>query len=349
MANRYWVGGTANWDTTAGTKWSLTDGGAGGEAVPTNADDVFFTASSGAVTVTVSSNSRACKNLNFTGFTGTFAGSSTITDLKGSLTFSSGMTLTHSGTITFTATSSQTITTNGILVKENFTFNGIGGSWTLQDDFTNNTRTVTLTNGTFNANNKNLTIGSFASSNSNTRTITMGSGTWTLIGSATVWDTGTSTNLTLNYNTSTIKYVGKLGYSSSSTFVGNNTFYNLVLDELNTANYLNFNSSNTFNNIELKAGNTAKFVGGKTQTVSSFTAVGTSGSRISMIGLDIGSGLGWSIIDSSGTNTVSYCDIRDSNASGGAVWDASDGTNTDNGNNTGWVFPKASGNFFQFM
>ena len=42
MAAKYWVGGTANWDATAGTKWALTSGGAGGQAVPTSADDVFI-------------------------------------------------------------------------------------------------------------------------------------------------------------------------------------------------------------------------------------------------------------------------------------------------------------------
>ena len=43
MADRYWVGGTANWDGTAGTKWATSSGGLGGASVPTSADDVFFT------------------------------------------------------------------------------------------------------------------------------------------------------------------------------------------------------------------------------------------------------------------------------------------------------------------
>jgi len=47
MANRFWVGGDADWDATAGTKWALTSGGAGGQAVPTAADDVFFDANDG--------------------------------------------------------------------------------------------------------------------------------------------------------------------------------------------------------------------------------------------------------------------------------------------------------------
>ena len=62
MADRYWVGGTANWDGTAGTKWATTSGGAGGASVPTAADNVFFDAASGAVTVTVAATSNC---LNF--------------------------------------------------------------------------------------------------------------------------------------------------------------------------------------------------------------------------------------------------------------------------------------------
>jgi len=44
MAARYWVGGTANWDGTAGTKWALTSGGTGGQAIPGTGDDVFIDA-----------------------------------------------------------------------------------------------------------------------------------------------------------------------------------------------------------------------------------------------------------------------------------------------------------------
>ena len=42
MADRFWVGGSATWDATAGTKWATTTGGGGGAAVPTAADDVRF-------------------------------------------------------------------------------------------------------------------------------------------------------------------------------------------------------------------------------------------------------------------------------------------------------------------
>ena len=46
MANRYWVGGSATWNATVGTKWATTSGGAGGASVPTSADDVFLDAAS---------------------------------------------------------------------------------------------------------------------------------------------------------------------------------------------------------------------------------------------------------------------------------------------------------------
>jgi fibronectin-binding autotransporter adhesin len=42
MADRYWVGGTANWDGAAGTKWSTTSGGVGGSSIPTLNDNVFL-------------------------------------------------------------------------------------------------------------------------------------------------------------------------------------------------------------------------------------------------------------------------------------------------------------------
>lgn len=51
-SSRYWVGGTDNWDATAGTKWSTTSGGAGGATVPGASDVVII--ESGSVTVTTS-------------------------------------------------------------------------------------------------------------------------------------------------------------------------------------------------------------------------------------------------------------------------------------------------------
>ena len=63
--DRYWVGGTGSWSSTA--KWSATSGGASGASVPTASDNAIFDANSGAahyiVTVT---NNATCADLTFT-------------------------------------------------------------------------------------------------------------------------------------------------------------------------------------------------------------------------------------------------------------------------------------------
>ena len=179
MADRYWVGGSASWDATAGTKWSLTSGGAGGSAVPTSSDDVYIDSGSGAVTVTVAASS-VCLSLKFVSgagsFAGTFAGSSAIS-MSGSFVASASMTWTYSGTLTAAATTAQTITSNGKALDCPITFNGVAGSWALQDALTTgSSRTVTLTNGSLNLNGFNLTAGAFSSSNTNVRSITSGAG-----------------------------------------------------------------------------------------------------------------------------------------------------------------------------
>lgn len=209
MADRYWVGGSDNWDGIAGTKWSTTSGGAGGSAVPTTSDDVYFDANSGAVTVTVSANGRVCKNLTFTGFTGTFTGSSTISNITGNIVLDAGMTWTHTGTIIMQSSSSATITSNGKAIDNAFIINKASGSVTLSDDFNIQSATAVrafiLTAGTFNANNKNVRCGRFGSNNSNTRTITMGDGIWELCADIGIWNTVTQTGLTFNPDMATVE------------------------------------------------------------------------------------------------------------------------------------------------
>jgi len=99
MANRYWVGGTGTWDATAGSKWALTSGGAGGQAVPTSADNVFFDAASGANTVTIGAGTATCNQLTMTGFTGTIAfGTNSITIAGGGTIYTGATTFSVTGT-----------------------------------------------------------------------------------------------------------------------------------------------------------------------------------------------------------------------------------------------------------
>jgi hypothetical protein len=51
-ANRFWVGGTGNWDAVTTTHWASGSGGAGGQSVPVAGDVVTFDSNSGGGTVT---------------------------------------------------------------------------------------------------------------------------------------------------------------------------------------------------------------------------------------------------------------------------------------------------------
>jgi hypothetical protein len=137
MAARYWVGGTETWDGTVGSKWALTSGGAGGQAVPTSADTVFFDANSGASTVTIGSGTAICATLTMTGFTGTLAFGTNSIDLAGTGNIYTGATtFSVSGTplmlCTSTASTNRTVNPGATTEANSISFNVTagGGFWT---------------------------------------------------------------------------------------------------------------------------------------------------------------------------------------------------------------------------
>ena len=204
-ADRYWVGGTASWDATAGTKWATSTGGVGGAAVPTTADNVYFDANSTG-TVTASAGPSAL-NLNFTGFTGTFAGGAGFS-LFGSLTMGSGMTNNYTGTINFNAGSgTQTVTSNGIAFGSIFYMVGASKTVQLIDALTiKGTGGLILFSGAFNANSQTVSLigtahtitGSFTFYNLTRTGTTAKTDTLTLASNITV-----SSTLTINGNSTT--------------------------------------------------------------------------------------------------------------------------------------------------
>lgn len=243
MANRYWVGGTAAWDSTVGTKWALTSGGAGGQSVPTSADDVFFDAASGVNTVTISTGNTGAKSINCTGFTGTLAGTTAIT-VSGSVTLATGMTYSHSGTVTFNGT--------GTLITAGKTFspviiNGAGITVTLGGALTVAARSITVTQGTLDTAGFNVTASIITSNNTNTRSIIFGASTLTLNG-ATIIDFTNSSNLTFNAGTSQITCIA----TSSNFYGGGQTFYNLSWNAA-SGGTLAITGANTFNNLSIAA------------------------------------------------------------------------------------------------
>jgi hypothetical protein len=205
---------TTIWTTSTVTNFSYTgtptinctySGSVGQRAIFTSATTLEsqalnFNISAGSDSIT---SLGVCKNLDFTGFSGTFLHTGRV--IFGNLTFSAGMTVNGGASVTtFAATSGvQQVTTNGVTLDHPITQNSPGATLQLQDNLTmGSTRAFTLTAGTLdltgNSGNWTLSTGIFTSSNTNTRSILFGTGNITLTGNnATVVNFGNNAGLTV--------------------------------------------------------------------------------------------------------------------------------------------------------
>jgi hypothetical protein len=156
----------ATYAGATGTRDIQTNGlGAGG----TEAKAINFDITAGTDTLTISGSGlgSSTRNVNFTGFAGTFGNPSPLI-VFGDLTLSTGMTVA-SGTNTWTFNSTagvQQITTSGRTVNVPLVFNGVGSTFVFQDALTQlSTRAFTITNGTVQLRaGATSTVGAFATS-----------------------------------------------------------------------------------------------------------------------------------------------------------------------------------------
>jgi hypothetical protein len=339
----YWVGDTGSWSDT--NEWaSSSGGGAGTGRVPLPQDDARFDANSfsGASQTVTADMPRMGKSINFTGVTNTPTLALTLSTgltIFGSLTLVSAMNVTSQYNLYFQGRGSYTLTTAGKTLIDNYAqmiVQMIEGTLTLQDDLVLVGK-LTIDNGTFNANNKNISASSFSSSNTHTRTITMGSGTWILTGTATVWNLLTVVNLTLNSNTSTIKLTND---SSSTKYFsgGGKTYYNFWNATAGSGTCVIL-GSNTFNDFKVDAGRIQRFTAGTTQTVITFTAIGTSENTITIQSVTAES----HTLTKTGGGSIScdYLYISYSTAMPADTWYATN--SIDAGNNSGWTITAPPG------
>lgn len=269
MADRYWVGGTAAWDGTAGTKWAATSGGAGGQSIPGPTDDVYFNAASGGVTVTISVANTGARSIRCTGFTGTLAGSAAIS-VSGTVLLVSGMTVTYTGTLTLLATG--TLTTAGKTLS-NITVSG--GTVTLGSALTL-TGTLNVSAGTFttSATNYSLTALALVSTTTSTRTISLNGSTVSLSSTGTALNFTSS--LTFNQGTSTINLTG-----SGANFIGGSkTFRNVSFTSTSTSLTI-IAGANTFNQLSFTAplSNAKRIALTDSQTTTTLVCAGASAIR----------------------------------------------------------------------
>lgn len=349
MANRYWRGGTAAWDGTAGTKWAATAGGATGASVPTTADDVFFDAISSG-TCTIATGNTGAKSINCTGFTGTIAGTSALT-VAGSVTLVAGMTYTHTATMTFTGTG--TLTTAGKTFST-VTVNGSGITLTLGDALNTGARNVTVTQGTFDAASYNVTINAFGSTGTSVRTVTMGSGLWTLTGALTVWNTTTTTNLTFNKNTANILLSNTT--TAPRTFAGGGLSFNkLTIGGSAGISTLTLNGVSTFS--ELASTKTVAHTisvpaTSNGMTIDVWSITGTAGNVVTLASSTVGTQRNFNLSNvTSGIDYLSVKDIAVNQAN--RFYVGANSTNGGNNSNVIFTAPPApstnTGNFFMLF
>jgi hypothetical protein len=204
---------------------------------------------------------------NPTGYAGAMASNSVT--VYGSFKASTGMTRTAGvQVITFAATSgTKTITTAAVVFDNPFTFNGVGGTFQLQDALTSGaTRTATHTNGTLDLNNFTLTTGVFSSNNSNTRVLAFGTGKIVITGNnATICSTNTATGLTVTGSKRIeLSYSGGVGTRTISGAT-NAT----VIEDTNLLDYfvtagsdtITFQASRNYATLDFSNGGTSTFTG----------------------------------------------------------------------------------------
>ena len=308
-------------------------------AATTEANSISFNISAGTGPVTIN---LAVKNLNFTGFTGSLANSTKT--IYGNLTLVSGMTVTAGGsTTTFAATSgTQTITSAAQTIDFPITINGVGGTVQLVDALTlGSSRTLTLTNGTFNSNAKSVTVGAFNGSNTNTKALNLGTSTITIqSGSSTagfaVSAAGTTytsiANSTIVFTTTaTSVFSGGAGAGTG------NQYGTVTMSGLGGTLYLGSSTSSTtlarcttLNNTVQPCTITNACTTGF--TVTNFNLSGTAGNLVTFNSNTVGTAR--TISQATGTVNALYFNVQDSTATGGAKWYAN--SSNDLGNNTGW-------------
>lgn len=337
MAARFWVLGSGLWTNADTTHWSASSGGAGGASVPTASDNVYFDSASNLSGYTIGGSGAGlvCNNLSIANpDTGQLVWNGGTITVSGNIDFRSTFEVLTRSSITFNSTSANTITTKAIPFFSTITFNGVGGSWTLADALAGS-GAITVTNGSFDTNDQDLTIFSLSSSNSNVRSISLGSSFVTITGNGTCLNF--SSTLTFNAGTSTLKFTSTTG---SFTFNGGGqTFYNVWISRGASAAALTITGSNTYNDFKDNGTAAHNLQFQNTQTFRNFHVSGTPGNLITLTGA---AGTFNQIKIGGGFVSVDYLDIRRTIATPTNTWYA--GTHSTNNqlnfspNGSGWFF-----------
>jgi hypothetical protein len=343
---------TAQW---GGFDWSTSSGGSTSAAnFPLAQDTAILDNNSAGVGSTIqiaASYNIGAVTLASRTNAATFNGPTSWISCYGSFTLSSALTslggftllefAQRGGTQDITS-AGETFAANSVIYLNNF-----GGTIRLVDAFATagTGSSIRHLNGTLNLNGNTATTNNYVVDSGGAKNITFNGGTLTLTGSG--FTTPSPTGFTTTAGTGT----GYISLTSTSikSFSGSTVTYNCVINQ-GGAGRLDltggaWSALDLQNSYAATGAATIRFQTADTTTFTDFTASGVA-SRL--LTLDSNSaGTRATISKSSGTVSVSFCSIKDTNATGGATWNAfALNGNINGGNNLGWDFGVTTGGSF---
>jgi len=333
----YWnLAGTQNWSSTG---WATTNNGTpAANNFPLAQDTAVFTEAGAAGTITWDADWNVGTIQMADGVSNrttafTIDGTNTVSSY-GSINFFSGLNYSNTGSINFRGSGvTQNINFAGKTIGS-FSVSASGGSVILQNDIISS-GSGSLSSGTFNANGYDVTCTAFFGSGSTTKTLTMGSGTWTLSGTGTVWDLGA--NLTFNVNTANIALSDTS--TTSRTFAGGGlTYNNLNIGGTTGTSVLTISGANTFNTLSSSktVAHTVEFAAN--QTIVNWSISGSAGNLVTVDSSVAGTQR--NIVITNKTTSIDYLavqDINGTNINPITFWVGANSTNNNNNNNVAFA------------
>jgi hypothetical protein len=276
----YWnLAGAQNWSATG---WCTGSGGTPDiNQFPLAQDTAVFDNTGSAGTVTVD----AAWNIGtFDASLRTSAMALTATSsffVYGDWKFGTGVTSNSTANVpTFSKNGIQTITSNGIQFNCPITINNPNAYVQLADALSlGATRTLTLTTGTFDAVTYNVTTGLFSGSAGTM--LRMGSGTWTLSGTGTVWDQSDSAIQFAGTSTIVLSDTS----TTARTFTGGGFYYNkLTIGGTTGTSTLSFPQGNTYGELASTktVAHTILFGSTLTHNIGKWSVTGTAGNVVTV-------------------------------------------------------------------
>jgi len=333
--NVYRVGTNTTWQGSS--SWALTSNGTGSnDNFPLAQDTAIIdqnTALTGTLSLTVYNIPALDCSTRTTGITLSFGAAVT---RYGSLILGSGVSVSLSSTQTFSGRGTMDFITAGKSITFGITVDTPGGTFKLGDATTvSGSAGISLVRGTLDANNYNLTTTQFASSSSNARTITMGSGLWTLNGATVELWSITGSDPTLNKDTADILFLNTS--TGSKTFRGKALSYNkLTIGGATGVSTLTIENSNSFTEIASTkpVAHTIMF-GANQGTIDTWSVTGTSGNVVTFESSTAGTRRTFTLTNV--TSDIDYLSVKDIGELSGSKFYVG-ANSTDGGNNNNVIF-----------